>query len=138
LKTNNFGNVKKFFHQCYSQHEEAARLYITNVGGLAIGLTSFLFITLYVVHELSYDRFHKNYENIYGLKVVGRMAGAYLISSYCSSYGPGYAYDYPEVLHAARVTQLGAWLIVFGRTNSMRMEYSLQILHFSVFLISSY
>ncbi len=49
-----------------------------NIGGLAIGLTSFLFIVLYVVHELSFDRFHKNYENIYRVKVVGQMAGSEL------------------------------------------------------------
>ncbi|HOX73937.1 MAG TPA: hypothetical protein PKX27_12965 [Bacteroidales bacterium] len=38
------------------------------MAGLAIGLTSFLLITLYVIHELSYDRFHKNYENIYRME----------------------------------------------------------------------
>jgi putative ABC transport system permease protein len=49
--------------------------YVTlNVFGLAIGLTSFLFISLYVINELSYDRFHRNYENIYRLKVSGRLA----------------------------------------------------------------
>jgi MacB-like periplasmic core domain len=52
--------------------------FLLNISGLAIGLTSFMFITLYVIHELSYDRFHKNYENIYSLKVVGRMAGGTL------------------------------------------------------------
>ena len=51
---------------------------LLNVAGLVIGITSFIFITLYVIHELSSDRFHKNYENIYRLKVVGRMAGGEL------------------------------------------------------------
>ena len=51
---------------------------LINIGGLAIGITSFMFITLYVKHELSYDRFHDNYENIYRLKVIGRMAGGEL------------------------------------------------------------
>ena len=49
-----------------------------NIAGLTIGLTSFLLITLYVLNELSYDRFHKNYENIYRIKVKGVMAGATL------------------------------------------------------------
>ena len=51
---------------------------LLNLTGLTIGLTSFLLITLYVLHELSYDRFHKNFENIYRIKVNGVIAGATL------------------------------------------------------------
>ena len=51
---------------------------ILNITGLTIGLTSFLLITIYVLRELSYDRFHKNYENTYRIKVKGVMAGATL------------------------------------------------------------
>ncbi|MCX6254023.1 MAG: ABC transporter permease [Bacteroidia bacterium] len=91
---------------------------ILNVGGLAIGLTSFLFISLYVIHELSYDRFHKNYENIYGLKVVGRLAGGVLDQAVtCAPMAQAMLNDYPEVLQATRVTQMGAWLIRFGENK---------------------
>ncbi|HEX7493437.1 MAG TPA: ABC transporter permease [Bacteroidales bacterium] len=91
---------------------------LLNVGGLAIGLTSFLFITLYVIHELSFDRFHKNYENIYTLKVVGRMAGGTLDQAVTAApMAKAMMNDYPEVLHAARVTQMGAWLIRFGENK---------------------
>lgn len=38
---------------------------LVNVVGLTIGLTAFLMISLYIRHELSFDRFHKDYENIY-------------------------------------------------------------------------
>jgi putative ABC transport system permease protein len=88
---------------------------LLNVGGLAIGLTSFLLIMMYVVHELSYDRFHKNYENIYRLKVVGRMAGGVLDQAVTAApMAQAMLNDYPEVLQATRVTQMGAWLIIFG------------------------
>ena len=81
-------------------------------------LTSFLFITLYVIHELSYDRFHKNYENIYTLKVVGRMAGGTLDQAVTAApMAKAMLNDYPEVLHATRVTQMGAWLIRFGENK---------------------
>ncbi|MBN2102686.1 ABC transporter permease [bacterium] len=36
-----------------------------NIGGLAIGIACFLLISVYVKHEMSFDRFHKNHENIY-------------------------------------------------------------------------
>lgn len=91
---------------------------LINVGGLAIGLTSFLFITLYVVHELSYDRFNKNYENIYRLKVVGRLAGGELDQAVTAApMSQAMLTDYPEVLNSTRVIQMGAWLMVFGENK---------------------
>ncbi|TAE26192.1 MAG: ABC transporter permease [Cytophagales bacterium] len=47
-----------------------------NVGGLALGLSVSLLILLYVAHEVSYDRFHKNYDRIFrvhGLVTMGEM-----------------------------------------------------------------
>jgi putative ABC transport system permease protein len=39
-----------------------------NILSLAIGITSFIFIMLYVHHELSYDKFNENYDRIYRLE----------------------------------------------------------------------
>nr|MBX2877560.1 ABC transporter permease [Saprospiraceae bacterium] len=36
-----------------------------NIGGLAIGLTCFILIFLYIQHELSYDRFYPNADRIH-------------------------------------------------------------------------
>jgi putative ABC transport system permease protein len=89
-----------------------------NIGGLAIGLTSFLFISLYVIHELSYDRFHRNYENIYRVKVVGQMAGSVLDQAVtCAPLAGTLLKDYPEVVHATRVIRMGAWLIQYGENR---------------------
>jgi len=38
---------------------------ILNISGLSIGLACFILIGLYIIHEKSYDRFHKNARNIY-------------------------------------------------------------------------
>ncbi len=46
-----------------------------NVLGLAAGITACLFIVLYVVDELSYDRFHTDAENIYRVGLHGKIAG---------------------------------------------------------------
>ena len=40
---------------------------IINIAGLAVGISSFILILLYVNHELTFDRFHKNFNNIYKL-----------------------------------------------------------------------
>lgn len=38
---------------------------LINVGGLALGMAIFLLISMYVMHEFSYDKFHENYNSIY-------------------------------------------------------------------------
>jgi putative ABC transport system permease protein len=40
-----------------------------NVGGLALGLAIFLFISMYFMHELSYDKFHEKYKSIYQIHI---------------------------------------------------------------------
>jgi putative ABC transport system permease protein len=91
---------------------------ILNITGLTIGITSFLLISLYVLHELSYDRFHKNYENIYRIKVKGVMAGSTLDQAITAPpMAQTLLADYPEILHAVRLNRSGAWLVKYGETR---------------------
>ena len=107
--------LKNFFVNTMQKMRKQSGSVILNIVGLAIGLTSFLFITLYVINELSYDRFHKNYENIYRVKVVGRMSGGEIDQAITAApMAKAMVNDYPEVIRAIRVTQMGAWLIRFG------------------------
>ncbi|HTE31891.1 MAG TPA: ABC transporter permease, partial [Chryseolinea sp.] len=39
-----------------------------NIFSLSVGITAFMFIMLYVLHETSYDKFHTNYHRIYRLE----------------------------------------------------------------------
>ena len=110
--------IKNFFINAYRNMRKQGGYVLLNVGGLAIGLTSFLFISLYVINELSYDRFHKNYQNIYSLKVVGRMAGGVLDQAVTAApMAQAMLKDYPEVLATMRVNRMGAWLIRFGENK---------------------
>ncbi len=45
-----------------------------NIGGLAIGISIFTLIMMYVVSELSYDKYHENYEKIYQVSVEKDLA----------------------------------------------------------------
>jgi len=110
--------LKNFFINAFRNLRKQPGYIILNVSGLAIGITSFLFISLYVIDELSYDRFHKNYENIYSIKVVGRLAGGVLDQAVTAApMANAIINDYPEVLAVTRVTQMGAWLIRFGENK---------------------
>jgi len=47
-----------------------------NIFGLSIGITTCLLILLYVNHELSYDKFHKDFDRIYRVTAKAKMAGS--------------------------------------------------------------
>ncbi len=107
--------LKNFFTDGLRKFRKQPGYILLNVGGLAVGLASFFFITLYVINELSYDRFHKNYENIYRIKVIGRMAGGEINQAITAApTAQAVLKDYPEVLQATRFRKLGDWLIRFG------------------------
>lgn len=55
-----------------------------NVFGLAIGLTCCILITLYIQHELSYDKFHENYDDLY--RVVESIESDNQRTTYATTY----------------------------------------------------
>jgi putative ABC transport system permease protein len=46
-----------------------------NIVGLAIGFAVSLVITFYLIHDLTFDRFHDNAENIYRVLSIGKKRG---------------------------------------------------------------
>jgi putative ABC transport system permease protein len=57
-----------------------------NVAGLAVGLACCTFITLYVLDELSYDRFHEHADRI--VRVVEDQTVEGRVSRFATTYGP--------------------------------------------------
>ncbi|MGH7599230.1 MAG: ABC transporter permease, partial [bacterium] len=77
-----------------------------NVAGLAVGMACCALILLYIRDELSYDRFHKNAENIYRVLITMDEGGKVRKHSYTSApMAPTLEADYPEVLKAVRVDE---------------------------------
>ena len=56
-----------------------------NIFGLSIGITTCLLIFLYVNHEMSYDKFHKDHERIYRVTTKARMSETEIINAGVSS-----------------------------------------------------
>ena len=71
---------------------------VINIAGLAIGLGCFVLITLYVVDELSYDRFHEKADRIYRVDadiLFGGTEQRLAVSS--DPMGATLKKDYPDV-----------------------------------------
>lgn len=71
---------------------------LINISGLAIGFSSFILIGLYVVDELSYDKYNEKADRIYRINTDIRWGGTDLKLSTCSDpMGAVLKKDYPQV-----------------------------------------
>src|SRR6185503_7151977 len=48
---------------------------LINIGGLAVGMTVAILIGLWIYDELSFDKYHKNYDDIAQVRVKGNFNG---------------------------------------------------------------
>jgi len=85
---------------------------LVNLLGLTIGLTSSFLILLYVDHELTFDRFHKNTENIYrvymhqpGNQVFGSSSDLWVTTP--TILKPTWEKDLPEIDKIANIRSWG-------------------------------
>ncbi|MEQ8303591.1 MAG: ABC transporter permease [Cyclobacteriaceae bacterium] len=83
-----------------------------NVLGLSIGMACCLFIFIYVVDELSYDKFHEDVENIYRVGLQGRIAGQEIYTTSSSwPVGPTMQDEITGITDALRVWPRRAGLV---------------------------
>ena len=75
-----------------------------NIFGLATGMAACLFIFVYIVDELSYDRFHQDAANIYRIGLHGKISGQELnTASSCPPLASAMVTEIPGVEAATRV-----------------------------------
>jgi len=84
-----------------------------NIGGLAIGLTCFILIFLYVQHELSYDKYLSNSDQIYRIyqeQPDNIYLGTNLFATTVPELAPALKDEFPEVTHATTTNPTSALL----------------------------
>jgi len=96
---------------------------LINIFGLTIGLASSIFILLYVINELSYDKFHEKSDQIYRVWISGSMEATEMRHAVSSPpMAEALINDYPEVEQSCRLRKAGGWLVrqgdrVFNETD---------------------
>ncbi len=81
---------------------------IINILGLSIGLTCAILIGIYVVNELSFDKFHKQSSQIYRIYLDGKMGtNKFLGPATPAPMAAALKEDYPEVKSATRLFKDG-------------------------------
>jgi len=107
-----------------------------NIFGLSIGLASFILIALYVYHELSFDRYHKNSDRIFRVVENLRTENELLFQSTSSPpMGPMMMKDFPEVENYVRFQQ---WSLLVARGEQSAYEQDCFIADSTVFRIFSF
>lgn len=89
-----------------------------NILGLSIGIATCLLITLYVIDEMSYDRYNEKADRIYRVNVDLKFGGAeqkFAVSS--APLAITMVKDYPQVENAVRFRSYGSSVVKKGEQN---------------------
>ena len=79
-----------------------------NILGLAVGIACFILIGLFVVHELSYDKFHEKKDEIYRMVLDGKVGEQEVLSAFTPPPMARTLIDeVPEVIDAIRMNSWG-------------------------------
>jgi putative ABC transport system permease protein len=92
-----------------------------NITGLTIGISCTILMLVYVQHELSYDKFHKNAENIY--KVVHK-TGEDWNGLTPGALKPALLDEMPEVITAVRICPWGGYIDFNGSISHDDRRYT--------------
>lgn len=98
-----------------------------NVLGMTIGVTACILIVLYVVDELSYDRFHVNADRMYQVGLHGKVGGQEIRTTNTSPpLWRGMAEEIPDVEATTRLANLWGAVVKYGDQafNEDRVYYA--------------
>ena len=112
---------------------------VLNIIGLSTGIACCIFILLYLQHELTYDQYHQNADNIYriGIKVISTDQPAeYAQSSW--SVGKLLKDEYPEIEDFVRIAPIGGVGILFQLGNKEFYEKDIALADPSLFKIFTF
>ena len=116
--------LQNYFKIAWRNLRKQRGLTFINIFGLALGLACCLLITLYVLDELSYDRYNAKADRIYRIHTDVKFGGNDSQSAVSADpVGPTLKQDYPQVEQFVRLHQRGTWLVKrAGSTNNLREE----------------
>jgi putative ABC transport system permease protein len=131
--------IKHYFKIALRNLGRQKILSFINVSGLSIGLACFSLFLLYAVNEFSFDRFHKNADNIYRVyrwsdAMEGREASGDIYMP--SPLGPAMKTDLPDVANYVRMQE--GWGESFVKVDGKVLRKEVSYADPSVFSVFSF
>ncbi|GHA33857.1 ABC transporter permease [Salinimicrobium marinum] len=97
--------IKNYFKIAWRSILKNTGIFSLNIAGLAIGIASCLLITLFVVDELSYDRFNENADEIVRVVFKAKVNGEEMKEAVVMApVAEALKSEFPEVVDATRLT----------------------------------
>ena len=107
-----FKNYLKIAFRIIKRHKGYSFI---NIAGLAIGLACCLFILIWVLDELSYDKFHENAPYLYRVEENQYYSGrVYHVTVTPYPLAPALKQDFPEIIEATQYVGVWGLLIRYG------------------------
>lgn len=122
IELNQMPMFQNYFKTTYRHLLKSKINFAFKLGGLTLALLSFLVIVIYVSYQLSFDRYHADYENIYRVNSEWRENGD--MAKYAivpTGIGPALKDEFPEIKSYARLRFLSRYLIKY-EDKSFRFE----------------
>jgi putative ABC transport system permease protein len=114
-------NVIKVSYRNFGKHKFNSFI---NIAGLTIGLTSAIFIFLYIQDERSFDTQFANYDRIYRANLVGRFQNQdFRIAVTSAPMAAALASDFPEVERSTRVNSFGNPIVRYKENSFIESNF---------------
>jgi len=114
-------NVIKVSYRNFGRHKFNSFI---NIAGLTIGLTSAIFIFLYIQDERSYDTQFTNYDRIYRANLIGRFQSQdFRIAVTSAPMAAALASDFPEVERSTRVNSFGNPIVRYKENSFIEPNF---------------
>jgi putative ABC transport system permease protein len=115
---------RNFFTVAFRNISKNKVFTLINVSGLAIGLASSILILLFIVKELSFDRFHENSHRIQRLYIDGVMGEQAFRGAWTSmAMAPVFAEEIPEISAYVRFDVYNQCLVWHGKESQIEDHF---------------
>lgn len=106
-----------------------------NITGLAVGITCFVTLSLFIIYEFSYDRYLKNADQIYRVYVHSNINNIETSNSKSGApTGATLLHEFPEVLNYTRIGYFGAHKLRYNDKEFKEWKfYTADSTYFEVF-----
>lgn len=117
---------RSYFKMAWRNLLKNWRLFTINITGLALGIATCLIIMLFVVDELSYDRYNKKADRMVRVVLKGKVNGEIIKEAVTPAPVAATLKDeFPEVEQATRLRKMGSPKITYKNTTyrNSKMAY---------------
>lgn len=110
--------IRSYFRIAFRNISKNSGLFYINVTGLALGIATSVIILLYVLDELSYDRYNEKADRIIRVVLEGRLNGEIIKEAVTPApVAATLVREFPEVLDGTRIKQGGSPTIRYKNTT---------------------